>query len=136
MKRLLKKSVSLLLCLAVMFSACSVSFIFYAAEAEDNYEVMPLYTTIEGYVVDFNVSGLTAIAAASLSSQVSTTLKITIYLQKETSNGYETIETWTATRTGAALALEESKIINPFNNYRIKVNFVAGSESINVFRYE
>lgn len=118
-----------------MFSAFSVSFISNAAEAEEN-TIMPRYSTIAGYGVGFDVSGFNINARANLSSQVSTNLKIVIYLQKETSDGYETVKTWTKTGTGYALLLEETATANIFYNYRIKVVMTAGSETITVYRYE
>ena len=97
---------------------------------------MPRYSTIAAYSVGFDVSGFTATATAVLDSQVSTNLKIVIYLQKETSDGYETVKTWTKTGTGYGIALEESATANIFLNYRIKVTMTAGLETITVYRYE
>lgn len=136
MKNIFKKSMSIMLCLVMMFSIFSVSLISNAAENESESTIMPRYSTIAGYSVGFDVSGFTATATVTLSSQVKTSLKIVIYLQKETSDGYETVETWTKTGTGYALLLEESASANIFYNYRIKVVMTAGSETITVFRYE
>lgn len=137
MKNIFKKSLSIVLCMVMLFSAFSVSFVSNAAVVDNSNEIMPLWTTIEGYGVGFEVSGFTATAVATLSSQVKTSLKIVVYLQKETSSGYETVETWTATKaSGYTLGLEETKTINIFLNYRIKVVMTAGSETITVYRYE
>lgn len=136
MKNILKKSLSILLCMIIMFSAFSVLLVSNAAETESESTIMPRYSTIAGYGVGFDVSGFTATANANLTSQVSTSLKIVIYLQKETSDGYETVKTWTETGTGYGIALEESASANIFCNYRIKVVMTAGSETITVFRYE
>lgn len=136
MKTTIKKSISIILCLVMLFSVFSVSFVSNAAVVDNSNEIMPLYTTIETYGVNFEVSGFTITAVANIKSQVSTSLKITIYLQKETSNGYETIKTWTKSGTGYSLALSETATANIFLNYRIKVTMTAGSETITVFRYE
>ena len=136
MSKILKKSLSVLLCAVLMFSVFSVNFISNAAEVEDETVIMPRYSTIAGYGVGFDVSGFTVTASADLSSQVKTSLKIVIYLQKETSGGYETVKTWTKTDYGYATGLEESATANIFCNYRIKVEMTAGSETITVFRYE
>jgi len=137
MNKIFKKSMSILLCMTMMFSAFSVSFVSNAAVVDNSNEIMPLWTTIDTYGVGFDVSGLTATASVTLSSQVKTSLKIVVYLQKETSSGYETVETWTATKaSGYTLGLEETATVNIFYNYRIKVVMTAGSETINVFRYE
>ena len=136
MKTTIKKSLSIILCLVMLFSVFSVSFVSNAAVVDNGNEIMPLWTTIASYSVNFDVSGLTATAYAHLTSQVSTSLKIVIYLQKETSDGYETVKTWTKTGSGYNLALEETATANIFLNYRIKVTMTAGSETITVFRYE
>lgn len=136
MKTTIKKSLSVILCLVMLFSVFSVSFVSNAAVVDNGNEIMPRWTTISTYGVDFMVSGLKATASVTLSSQVSTSLKIVVYLQKETSDGYETVKTWTKTGTGYALGLEECATANIFLNYRIKVTMTAGSETITVFRYE
>lgn len=136
MKNIFKKSLSILLCMVIVFSVFSVSFISNAAVVDSSNEIMPLYNTVAGYTACLDVSGFTATAAATLSSQVSTNLKIVIYYQKETSDGYETVKTWTKTGTGYGIALEETATANIFYNYRIKVVMTAGSETITVFRYE
>lgn len=136
MKSIFKKSLSMILCLVMIFSAFSVSFVSNAAAVDDDNEIMPLWTTIEGYGVDFQVSGFTATPVVTLTSQVKTSLKIVVYLQKETSSGYETVKTWTTTGTGYGISLEETATVNIFLNYRIKVVMTAGSETITVFRYE
>lgn len=137
MKNILRKSISIMLCLVMMFSVFSVSFISNAADAESESTIMPRYSTIAGYGVGFDVSGFTATATANLTSQVKTSLKIVIYLQKETSDGYETVETWTTSKSsGYSIALDGTSTINIFLNYRIKVVMTAGPETITVFRYE
>ncbi len=136
MKEFLKKALSITLCLVIILSIFSVNFISNAAEADSDSEIMPRWSTIATYSVGFEVSGFTAMASVTLSSQVETSLKIVIYLQKETSDGYETVKTWTKTGTGYALLLEESTTANIFLNYRIKVVMTAGTETITVFRYE
>ena len=136
MKTTIKKSLSIILCLAMLFSVFSISFASNAAMVDNGNQIMPRWTTISGYAAAFEVSGLKATASVSLTSQVSTSLKIVVYLQKETSDGYETVKTWTKTGTGYALLLEETATANIFLNYRIKVTMTAGSETITVFRYE
>ena len=136
MKTTMKKSLSIILCLVMLFSIFSVSFVSNAAVVDNGNEIMPCWTTIESYAAAFEVSGLKATASVSLTSQVSTSLKIVVYLQKETSSGYETVKTWTTTGSGYLLAMEESATANIFLNYRIKVTMTAGSETITVFRYE
>ena len=70
-----------------------------------------------------------------LSAKYSTSLYIKIELQKEKSSGYETIETWTKSGTGTSLGLEETRLINVFSEYRIKVTCKAGSETHVTYDY-
>lgn len=125
-----------MLCLVMLLSVFSVSFVSNAAEIENENIIMPRWTTIATYGVGLYVSGFTATASVTLTSQVKTSLKIVIYLQKETSSGYETVKTWTKNDTGYATSLEESTTANIFLNYRIKVVMTAGTETITVYRYE
>lgn len=120
----------------MLFSVFSVNFIANATEFETESTVMPRYSTIASYSVGFDVSGFDLTSTVTLSAQCKTSLKIVVYLQKETSSGYETVKTWTKTGTGYILTLEESATANIFLNYRIKVTMTAGSETITVYRYE
>ena len=56
-------------------------------------------------------------------------------LQKEKSKSYETVETWTSSKTGTLLAMSESRNINVLCNYRLKVTFTAGKETEVVYKY-
>lgn len=56
-------------------------------------------------------------------------------LQKEKSKSYETVETWTSSKTGTLLSVSESRNINVLCNYRLKVTFTAGKETEVVYKY-
>lgn len=56
-------------------------------------------------------------------------------LQKKKSKGYETVETWTASKTGTILTISESRNINILCNYRLKVTFTAGNETEVIYKY-
>ena len=127
MIKTMKKVVSILLILTMLFS--SFAIMSSAAVVDDDYGVMPCFTTIGSVSTSFVISGLNSTSTVALTSKVSTSLSIKIELQKEKSSGYETIETWTKSGTGVSLALEESRLINVFSNYRIKVTCTAGGES-------
>ncbi len=90
---------------------------------------MPCWTTIDMIITNFSISGVNSRSVVLLDSQVSTSLKITVNLQKLKSGTYETIETWTESGTGTHLELEETRLINVLCDYRIKVTCKAGSES-------
>lgn len=133
MIKTMKKAVSILLILAMLFS--SFAIMTSAAVVDDDYGVMPCFTTISSVSTSFVISGLNSTSTVTLKSQVSTNLSIKIELQKEKSSGYETIETWTKSGTGISLLLEETRLINIFSNYRIKVTCTAGSESHVTYDY-
>ena len=133
MIKTMKKSVSILLILTMLFS--SFAIMSSAAVVDDNYDVMPCFTTISSVSTSFVISGLNSTSTVTLKSQVSTSLSIKIELQKEKSSGYETIETWTKSGTGISLLLEETRLINVFSDYRIKVTCTAGSETHVTYDY-
>lgn len=133
MVKTMKKTVSILLVLTVLLSI----FAIYssAAVVDDGYDVMPCFTTISSVATGFSISGLNSTSTVLLTAKTSTSLYIKIELQKEKSTGYETIETWTKSGTGKTLALEETRLINIFSNYRIKVTCTAGGETHVTYDY-
>ncbi|MBQ8765251.1 MAG: hypothetical protein IJZ16_00425 [Clostridia bacterium] len=133
----MKKYLSMIMAVILMLSIFSTSFISQANEIDESENaVMPRWTSINSYTATLNIRGLTATADASLTPGYATYLKITIQLQKETSTGYEDVETWTTSKTsGVYLSLNKSKVINPLNDYRLRITYTADQESIVVFRY-
>ena len=127
MIRTMKKTVSILLILTMLFSTFAISS--SAAVVEDENVVMPRFTTIQSVATSFTISGLNSTSSVHLLSKYSATLFIKIELQKEKTTGYETIETWTKSGTGTSLMLEKTRLINALSDYRIKVTCVAASES-------
>jgi hypothetical protein len=96
---------------------------------------MPRWSTIKTISTAFKISGINSISSVILTAQRSTSLSIKIELQKEESTGYKTLETWTKSGTGTYLTLEESRLINVFADYRIKVTCTAGSETQIIYDY-
>lgn len=133
MSLFVKKSLSLVLILTMLFSIFAMNSL--ATVIEDEYEVMPCFVSINSVATSFTISGINSTSSVVLSSQYSTSLYIKIELQKEKSTGYETIETWTKSGTGTMLGLEETRLINVFSNYRIKVTCTAGSETYTKYDY-
>ena len=56
-------------------------------------------------------------------------------LQKKKSGVYETIETWSTSRTGMSLGMDEKRNINILCDYRLKATFTAGSETVISYDY-
>ncbi len=133
MLKSVKKSMSLVLIISLIVSM--IAFTASAKQIEEDYGVMPCWSTIKTITTDFSISGINSTSRVLLTSQVSTSLKITVNLQKLKSGTYETIETWTESGTGKALELEESRLINVFSDYRIKVTCKAGSETTTIYDY-
>ena len=107
------------------------------ADATVNYdnEVAPLYVNILSHRESIEISGIKAKCTAKLKSQNSVPLKIKMELQKEKSKTYETVETWTSSKTGTLLSVSESRNINVLCKYRLKVTFTAGKETEVVYKY-
>lgn len=133
MTNIIKKSVSILLILTMMFSIFAINS--SAETTDEDYGVMPCFSVISSVATSFTISGINSTAAVVLNAQYSTSLYIKIELQKEKSTGYETLETWTKSGTGKSLALQESRLINIFSDYRIKVTCTAGSETHVTYDY-
>ena len=134
MSNIVKKSLSVVLVLTMLFSVFAINLTAVAVEEEEN-TIMPRWSVISGISTSFTISGLNSTSFASISSQYSTSLYIKIELQKEKSTGYETIETWTKSGTGVYLGLEETRLINIFADYRIKVTCTAGGETHVTYDY-
>ena len=133
MVKTIKKTVSILLILTMLFS--SFVIMSSASTGEEDYVVTPRFTTIGSVATSFTISGLNSTSSVLLKAKVSTSLYIKIELQKEKSSGYETLETWEKSGNGVTLALEKTRLINIFSDYRIKVTCRAGSETHVTYDY-
>ncbi len=128
----LNKFVFILLSILMIFGNVAVA---NAADNHDN-EVAPLYVNILSHRENIELSRIKAKCSAKLYAKNSVPLKIKMELQKEKSKGYETVETWTSSKTGTLLAMSESRNINVLCNYRLKVTFTAGKETEVVYKYK
>lgn len=105
------------------------------AAIDDNNKIAPYYTDIKTCSGKISISGVKANCVSSLTTKKITKLKIKMELQKEKSNGYETVETWSDSKTGTVLSMSESRNINVLCNYRLKVTFTAGNETETIYKY-
>lgn len=117
-----------------LLMALSASFVSYAKTVDDN-SAQPYYVNIKSPYAAITKSGITVTATAKLVAQKSMQLKIVMELQKKKSDRYETIKTWSASKTGTRLAMSEKRNINILCDYRLKVTFTAGNETSVVYRY-
>lgn len=119
----------LLLALFLLGGACT------AYAADDSPAITPLAVNISRHSESFEISGIKATCKASLKADKSMKLTIKMELQKLKSGTYETIKTWSSSKTGTTLTMSESRNINIFCDYRLKVTFTAGNETKVVYRY-
>lgn len=127
----LNKFVLILLSFLMVFGNVAVA---NAADNHDN-EVAPLYVNISNHSEQIEISGIKAKCTATLKSKKSVSLKIKMELQKEKSNSYETVETWTGSKTGKLLSVSESRNINLLSKYRLKITYTADKETVVVYKY-
>ncbi len=128
-----KKIVSFILAALVLFGA---SFVSANAAVSNEPEISPCYENISSKTASLTISGINADCSAVLKANASMKLTIKMELQKEKSDGYETVKTWTDTTTGKTLSMSESRLINILYDYRLKVTFTAGTETVVVYKYE
>ena len=126
-----KKIFAVLLSLMIVFMNTTVC----NAAVKNETEISPCYVNITRKEANLNISGIKATCKATLKANKSLTLKIKMELQKEKSSGYETVETWTSSKTGTVLTMSESRNINILCDYRLKVTFTAGNETEVVYTY-
>lgn len=112
----------------------SASFVSYARVVDDN-TAHPYYVDSARKTASLTKNGITVIAQANISAKEKMQLKIVMELQKKKSDRYETIKTWSASKTGTRLAMSEKRNINILCDYRLKVTFTAGNETSVVYRY-
>lgn len=122
-----KKVVSVLLCLIFIFSCTQM-----IASAED---AVPYYQNISSNSCSLRISGINSTSSANLIAARSMSLSIKMELQKVKSGTYTTIETWSSSKTGVSISMEETRLINMLATYRLKVTFTAGSETIVQYAY-
>lgn len=56
-------------------------------------------------------------------------------LQKKKSGTYETVKTWSASKTGTTVLIDEKRAINLLSDYRLKTTFTAGTETRVAYAY-
>ena len=134
MKKKLLKVLSVMLALVLTFSVCSIAYAEDLDTPETEIDIEE-YTTIASTVSAITITGITAKCSATVNTQYSTSLKVTVELRKKKSGTYTTIQTWTGSKTGTTLSVGGTKTVNPLSSYRIKVTFKAGSETTTIYTY-
>lgn len=130
--KILKKILCLTMCLVLCGSMTAIALNVDSSGAGT---VAPIYANITTHNCSLTISGINSTSTAVLHAKSSMSLKIKMELQKKKSGIYQTIETWNASRTGIVLTMEEDRLINILADYRLKVTFTAGSETVVYYAY-
>lgn len=130
--KILKKIICVVMCLLMCGSMTAMAFDVDTPVTEI---VAPQYANVSSKSCSLVISGVNSTSSATLHSRSSMALSIIMELQKKKSGSYQTIETWKSSRTGTVLTMEEDRLINILADYRLKVTFSAGSETIVAFAY-
>ncbi|MGN0532413.1 MAG: hypothetical protein ACI4IN_06425 [Eubacterium sp.] len=131
----LKKIGAMLMALVMTMAACTTVYAANETDSSDTETVEARYVVIETADSSLSVSGISATCRATLKTGSSKSLKIKMEFQKKKSTGYETLRTWTASKTGTSLSMTESRNINLLCTYRLKTTFTAGSETAVTYKY-
>lgn len=129
--KIIKSFFAALLVLTVMF----VPFVKAQAKTTDDSGVMPLNVYIRTADSKLVISGITATCHATIRTDTSVLLKITMELQKKKSEGYTTVKIWSSSKRGTYIAMTEKRNINILCNYRLKATLTAGNETRVIYRY-
>lgn len=130
-KSIVKNSLYLLFCSFLLFSFLAPN----SGYALDQSEIQLQSIYINKNSCFISISGITANCTSSLNTRSSTKLSIKMELQKKKSGTYETIKTWSASKTGTYLSVAEKRTINLLSDYRLKTTFTAGTETRVAYAY-
>ena len=130
-KSIVKNSLYLLFCSFLLFSFLAPN----SGYALDQSEIQLQSIYINKSSCFISISGITANCTSSLNTRSSTKLSIKMELQKKKSGTYETIKTWSASKTGTYSSVAEKRAINLLADYRLKTTFTAGTETRVAYAY-
>lgn len=133
---MIRKILKGILCVAMCLVMCgSMTAAAYDADSYSTEIIAPMYANISANSCSLSIKGVNSVSSAVLHAKGSMYLHIKMELQKKKSGIYQTIETWTSSRTGMVLSMEEERLINALASYRLKVTFTAGSETVAYYAY-
>lgn len=130
-KSIVKNSLYLLFCSFLLFSFLAPN----SGYALDQSEIQLQSIYINKSSCFISISGITANCTSSLNTRSSTKLSIKMELQKKKSGTFETIKTWSVSKTGTYLSVAEKRTINLLSDYRLKTTFTAGTETRVAYAY-
>ncbi len=121
--------------LAIILLTCPFNAYAIDTDTPVGEEIIEDYVNVKSTSASISITGLTCICRANLKAYSSMSLSITMSLQKYSSGAYTNVKTWSSSKTGTSMSLEETRVINPLYDYRLKVTFKAGSETVTVYKY-
>lgn len=130
-KSIVKNSLYLLFCSFLLFSFLAPN----SGYASDQSEIQLQSIYINKSSCFISISGITANCTSSFNARSSTKLSIEVELQKKKSGTFETIKTWSVSKTGTYLSVAEKRTINLLSDYRLKTTFTAGTETRVAYAY-
>ena len=130
-KSIVKNSLYLLFCSFLLFSFLAPN----SGYALDQSEIQLQSIYINKSSCFISISGITANCTSSLNTRSSTKLSIKMELQKKKSGTYETVKTWSASKTVTTVLIDEKRAINLLSDYRLKTTFTAGTETRVAYAY-
>lgn len=120
----------------LLYLLCLFNISFTAFAKESNQPTITAYAISNGKCeTKIKISGISARCTAYLQAYKTSKLAIKMELQKKKSGTYETIKTWSASKTGTTISLDEKRNINLLADYRLKTTFTAGSETRVAYAY-
>lgn len=115
---------------AFIYLLCLLSISFSANAEQIEKQSAITYNMTNSYAdAKIIIVGINVQCKASLQVYKSCKLTIKMELQKKKSGTYETIKTWSESKTGTVLNMDEKRAINLLSDYRLKTTFTAGSET-------
>ncbi len=131
-KKFLKEILCVCLCFAMCFLMASIAV---ADDSASDDATSLRFINIMSTSCALTISGINSTSNASMATATTNSLSIKMELQKLKSGTYTTIETWSTSRTGTTIAMEEDRLINILSDYRLKVTFKAGTETFIDYAY-
>ncbi|MBQ7637825.1 MAG: hypothetical protein IJS90_02875 [Clostridia bacterium] len=134
----IKSTSKILVCvfLSVVLILSGFTYVFAADRNSDiNAQRELQFVYISSVLYDCSISGASIRCLASMSTESNMNISISMELQKFKSGTYDTIKTWNASVYGSNLDMNESRLINIFSTYRLKVTFTAATETITRYAY-
>ena len=112
-RKVLKRIFCVVMCLLMCGSMAAI-----ALEVDSPEPVEPRYSNISNHGCALVISGVNSTSSAFMHAKKSMS-----------------IETWNSSKTGTYLTMEEDRLINVLADYRLKVTFTAGSETVVSYAY-